>query len=1217
MPITHETDTHRGQPQLPQLPTGRIDVVPPPDLGDADHAGSGLGPLVPMLAGSGSMLLIGGLGQPGGLGSRGIIAAGALVATTVAFVALQLDRQRMARTRRVRRLRTGYQGHLREIRAMIRTAATQQRLALSWRYPEPSELPGLVSRGLPGRRPPGDPAFLQVRYGVSTQRLAVEVSVPPTHHPDTVDPVSAAALERLLGVHSHQDGLPAALDLARFANLHIEGPLERARSLARAIVCSAVATHGAEHLRVAALVTPQSLGHWEWLKWLPHHASPVACDAAGPLRMLGLDTSELGTLLPDGTGTHLLLVEDGAPAMAHHEQPGRTALRVGAGRAPGNGLTLELTGPDQLSVHTPGTDDRHCFADRCEPATAQALARRLAGRASPSTWHDPLPGEPLPDEHLVATLGTGEVGSVRLDLKEAAAGGAGPHGLLVGATGSGKSELLRTLVLGLALKHTPEELNLALVDFKGGATFAGLEPLPHVSALITNLADHTTLIDRMQDALGGELVRRQELLRRGGGFSSAQEYGSARRMGADLPPLPTLLVVVDEFSELLGARPDFIDVFVGIGRLGRSLGLHLLLASQRIEEGRLRGLESHLSYRIALRTFSAADSQAVLGRPDAFELPQAPGWGLLQSPGGALQRFRAARVSWPARRQPSALARPVPFTARPTTHTQAEKRIATHTTLEAEVSALRRQHRPARPLWLPPLGDPEPLDALLEEASGHSGLTATIGVLDHPREQRRAVLRIDLATAHLAIVGGPRSGKSTALATILASLGLVTPPDEAQVYVLDLGGGILTRLAGLPQVAAVATRTTPDVVRRVVAELGKQLDRSEQGDGSGQIVLVVDGWGALRAEFEDVEPRLQDWATRGSSYGMHLVAATTRWSDFRPSTRDLFGHRLELRLGDPLDSEIDRARAARVPERTPGRGISAGGLEFRAALPRVDAESDPTTLDAGISDLVARSRAAWQGRAAPRLRLLPTTIDLEEVRRQAPPRSGRLILGLAEPDLAPMGLDLDLDPHLLVLGDLGSGRTNLLRVLCREISRTSGPDQAQVLLLDPRRGLLGELPTEQMLAQQTTVTAAAEAVAELATALTSRLPGPCVTPEQMRTRSWWTGADVFVLVDDYELIAQPVSPLAPLVPLLPHARDVGLHVIVARRCGGAGRALYEPLLHGLRDLQTPGLLLSGSREEGPLLGGVRPEPALPGRGRLVTRDQTVRTVQVAHVTPAR
>ena len=166
-------------------------------------------------------------------------------------------------------------------------------------------------------------------------------------------------------------------------------------------------------------------------------------------------------------------------------------------------------------------------------------------------------------DRLRVPIGVGEGGTpVHLDIKESAQQGMGPHGLVIGATGSGKSEFLRTLVLGLAMTHSPEQLNMVLVDFKGGATFAGMSEMPHVSAVITNLAQELTLVDRMQDALSGEMVRRQELLRDAGNFASIRDYERARTAGEKLDPLPSLFIVVDEFSEMLSAKPEFIDLFV-------------------------------------------------------------------------------------------------------------------------------------------------------------------------------------------------------------------------------------------------------------------------------------------------------------------------------------------------------------------------------------------------------------------------------------------------------------------------------------------------------------------------------------------------------------------------------------------------------------------------------------------------------------------------------
>ena len=249
-------------------------------------------------------------------------------------------------------------------------------------------------------------------------------------------------------------------------------------------------------------------------------------------------------------------------------------------------------------------------------------------------------------EELRAAIGIeGEGERVDLDLKQAADGGMGPHGLIVGATGSGKSELLRTLVAGLALDHPPETLAFVLIDYKGGAAFAELAELPHTAGVITNLSQDESLVERMREALLGEQERRQQMLLDAGSLDDIKQYRERRRERPELPPMPYLLVIIDEFSELLAARPEFIDLFLGIGRVGRSLGMHLLFSTQRLEEGRLRGLESNLRYRLCLRTYSSAESKIVLGTPDAFLLPPFPGAAYLKVDTSVYQRFKVALVS--------------------------------------------------------------------------------------------------------------------------------------------------------------------------------------------------------------------------------------------------------------------------------------------------------------------------------------------------------------------------------------------------------------------------------------------------------------------------------------------------------------------------------------------------------------------------------------------
>jgi S-DNA-T family DNA segregation ATPase FtsK/SpoIIIE len=861
-----------------------------------------------------------------------------------------------------------------------------------------------------------------------------------------------------------------------------------------------------------------------------------------------------------------------------------------------------------------------------------------------------------------------------LDLKESAQEGMGPHGLLVGATGSGKSELLRTLVLALAVRHSPEVLNLVLIDFKGGATFATLDRLPHTSATITNLEAELSLVDRMEAAINGELIRRQELLRAAGNFASQRDYERARAGGSPLAPLPSLLIICDEFSELLTAKPEFIDMFVQIGRVGRSLGVHLLLATQRLEEGRLRGLDAHLSYRIGLRTFSAMESRVAIGVPDAAELPRSPGHGYLKYGTEPIVRFKAAYVSGVHRARTAAGGRAstgpaIPITryvpefvepdSVPTTAPVAETPdpdALGESLLDILVRRIEGQGPPAHQVWLPPLDRPEPLDRclppLVEDAERgltvrtadlRGALQVPVAIVDKPLEQRRDLLWLNLAGAagHVIVVGAPKSGRSTLLRTMVCATALTHTPREAQFYCLDFGGGALLTLRGLPHVGGAWSRIDHDQVRRTVAEVYLVMQEREQrfaayavdsmesyraarragrfsDDPFGDVFLVVDGWGMLRSEFEDLEAMITDIATRGLSFGVHLVGAATRWMDLRHTVRDLFGTKLELRLGDVVDSAFGRRVAANVPADRPGRGLSPQGLHSLAILPRVDGSDQVDDLAAGTEALIQQVRAAWPGRPAPTVRLLPDRIAFEDLPQPAVagPTKWRIPIGIAESDLGPVHLDLGTDPHCIVFADAECGKTNFLRVIAKSVAERYTPAEAGIIAIDYRRSLLGALSEKHLIGYASNSQTTESVVAQIVTAMRERLPGADVTAEQLRARTWWQGPNLFLLIDDYDLVAAPtLNPLIPLIEYAMQARDIGLHIILTRRSGGAGRSLFETFLSRLREIGSPGIVMSGEREEGVLLGTVRPSRLPPGRGFLVNRREGSRLVQLAWLPP--
>ncbi|HZC77293.1 MAG TPA: FtsK/SpoIIIE domain-containing protein, partial [Ktedonobacterales bacterium] len=497
---------------------------------------------------------------------------------------------------------------------------------------------------------------------------------------------------------------------------------------------------------------------------------------------------------------------------------------------------------------------------------------QLVGLASPDEVDPATEWRPRLQEALLRVpIGIGTDGApLLLDIKEAAEGGMGPHGLLIGATGSGKSELLRTIVTSMAMGHDPEVVSFLLADFKGGASFADLAGLPHTAGMITNIESDLTLVDRMRASLFGEQERRQKLLRQAGNLDNIQQYWATRRLTPALDPMPHLLIVVDEFAELLTMRPDFLDLFVAIGRVGRSLGMHLLLATQRLGEGRIQGLEGHLRYRICLRTFSAAESSAVIGTPDAFYLPSIPGLGYFKVDSSVYRQFKTATVSSPYR-----AVLPADGAAALTVRhfTESGQLVPTSTALEehqvpgaravapfdelstdmdvviarlragqwGNAAAGQRGGSRVHQVCLPPLPAVVSLETVLgrggfrsdgsgwAQQSPFGSLRVPLGLLDVPAEQRQDPLVLDFAGAggHVALVGAPQSGKSLFLQTLVLSLALTHSPRDVQIYCVDLGGGGLHRLADVPHVGAVCGKLEREKLRRLLRHVRGVIEERE------------------------------------------------------------------------------------------------------------------------------------------------------------------------------------------------------------------------------------------------------------------------------------------------------------------------------------------------------------------------------------------------------
>lgn len=1324
----------------PQAPRGDILLESPPDMPDPQPKSIGQYLMVlPMLCGAGAMTLM--MMRRGGAGGGGIdplmMAMGAMMGISmIGMMATNISSNRSQKKAEFNADRRDYMRYLNQVRRRARKGAERQWRAARWRHPDPRALWSLVGSRRMWERRPKDDDSLEVRVGVGKQRMTMKLVPPETKPVEDLEPMTSMALRRFVAAHSNVIDIPRSMKYTEAGRMVLRGERPLVMDNLRAQLCQLAVLHSPDDVLIAVVADAERMPEWHWMKWLPHLQHPSEEDGAGPVRMFYNSTGRLEAALRDqlssragwspgataGEGErHLVIILDGG----ENDPTGIIAADGMAGvtvfdfsgylpRKPGPHIKLVDVASDQIRTDQAGRRRVLGKPDRLSYNQAEGIARSLspwrltlkgAGGSTESGDEDASPmanPSSLPEmlgfndaaaldpavhwrekpikDYLKVPIGPGPDGAiVDIDFKEAAVGGMGPHGLLIGATGSGKSEVLRTIVGSLIATHSSEELNFILVDFKGGATFASLDDLPHVSAVITNLADEIELVDRMQDALEGELVRRQEELRRAGNFTNRWEYEKARAGGQPLDPMPTLLIVADEFSEMLVAKPEFINLFLQIGRIGRSIGVHMLLASQRLEEGKLKGLDTFLSYRVALRTFSAQESRTVIGSGAAYELPQQPGHGYLQVGTEDLVRFRAAYVGG-AYKPPKKIAsraeriaavqhkvqrflpghvelppEPEPEEEPEEETAQAEEESENEklSELEVMVNNCLGMGRPAHQVWLPPLAEPPTLDQLLPplEVDPQRGLTpkgfalngklnAVLGEEDRPFEQRRSPFIVDLSGAQgtVAIAGGAQSGKSTMLRALIGSLALTHTPREVQFYCLDFGGGTLRGLEELPHVAGVFGRREEEGVRRTIQEVMTILDEREAfftankidgmnsyrrmkaegrfaDDPYGDIFLVIDNWMTLREDYEPFVDQIKAIGNRGLAYGVHVMVTCTRWGDIRMNMRDMFGLKLELKLSDNMESEIDRKKAANVPKNRPGRGLSLQKLHFLAGVPRIDGIRDGDDLAPGVEDFVKKVKQAWRGAPCPPVRLLPREIKVADFLQAVDRSKPGIPIGLNEAGLKPVYLDFQAEPHLLVLGDSECGKTNLLRHIARQIQETYTPQEAKVIMADYRRGMLEEISKPTLLDYAMSGKQFENSCKNLKGPIERRLPGDDVSPAALRDRSWWTGPDLYLIVDDYEMVATRSNPMSILADLIPQGRDIGFHMILARRCTGAGRSMMDPIMGQIKQLESPGLLMSGRREEGPIFGKLRPGPQPAGRGTLVRRKDGEQLIQTTLLPP--
>jgi S-DNA-T family DNA segregation ATPase FtsK/SpoIIIE len=686
--------------------------------------------------------------------------------------------------------------------------------------------------------------------------------------------------------------------------------------------------------------------------------------------------------------------------------------------------------------------------DRPDPATIRRLWQAPSGVSTP--------------------IGTGEHGILTLDLVKD-----GPHGLVGGTTGSGKSEFLRSLVAGLAARNDPTRLNFILVDFKGGAAFKACERLPHTIGTISNLDEQ--LADRALRALEAEMERRQRVFAEAGeGVDSLSAYLATN----PAEPMPRLLLVIDEFAMLAKDFPDVLKALVSVGAVGRTLGVHMILATQRPAGVVSEDILANTNLRVALRVQSRDDSNNVIGVPAASAIGRAQmgrafvklGQDDITPVQTALVTGRAQPGGGPAVdvREVRQFGVPVPAAAAPRSAAVDENDLDLLIDAIVEANTEAGYARP-REVWPEALGERVELAGFVAEPDGGGaagpsdaptalalpllpmvgavrGSSVLVTIVDEPDLQRQSAAGWDMSVGNLMLMGVAGSGTSTTLASIALTLAKDTDPAELDLMIVDLGSRELQALERLPHtVAYVGTGAgAKEQQARFLRHLHTELESRRAGSGTRRrAVVLLDGLASLRDEFQDFEGQqllalLYRAYADGPALGLSFAVSTTRAKAVPSAMNEVTLQKWLFRLADAYDYSSLGVRGKEVPAALPGRCVD----------PRTSLQMHVATPGIGVEAAVERVRQRWAHAAVktPAIRRLPSSVTMVElgVEPRLETEPWLIPVGMREADLSPAFLEIYEGEHALIAGPARSGKSTLLLALAaalRGAATSRGPAQ--------------------------------------------------------------------------------------------------------------------------------------------------------------------------------
>jgi len=1082
--------------------------------------------------------------------------------------------------------------------------------------------------------------------------------------------------------------VPLAIPLKTAGVMGVAGPAARTRPVAKWLLAQVAVLQSPRDVQVVLLAAGRDDTEWGWAAWLPHLAPLFGQDARSVIgndaETVGRRVAELGRILSERQaqaaltpgrrvrlGPDIVVFWDGARRLRSY--PGVAAILRDGPDVGIYGVCVddsERSLPEEATavvvVHADGSaglrrspqDINHqTRLDVVGPDWFERTARAIAPvRDAGGDEDDALPQS----ARLTEVLGLEPVGPAQFLSRWSAAAGStratlgasfdgpfaidlvtdGPHGLIAGTTGSGKSELLQTIVASLAVANRPDAMNFVLVDYKGGAAFKDAVHLPHTVGMVTDLDAH--LVERALTSLGAELTRREHMLA-AVGAKDIEDYAEARsRNGAE--PMPRLLIVIDEFASMVRELPDFVTGLVNIAQRGRSLGIHLILATQR-PSGVVSGdIRANTNLRISLRVTDAADSSDIIGTPEAAQISaSAPGRAYVRLGHSSLIPFQTARVggrskvaAGPRRaRAPfiaplswASVGYPLPAPPREDAQDGEETdltRLVRAAREAVSTLGLPENHSP----WLPPLPESvtrRDLLALARWREPEDGLPDVPWALgDLPGEQAQRPVTLNLSTfGHLFLAGASRTGRSQALRTIAAGLAAAVSTADMHLFGIDMGNGALLPLTRLPQTGAIVQRSERERLTRLFDRLQAELTRRQEmfgrlgvadigeqrrqaaspGDRLPHLVLLLDRWENYTSSYGELDggafvERIHTFLREGAGAGLHLVLAGDR-SLLSGRIGVLTDDKWVLRFADRADYGMADLNPRKLPERIPdGRMLRATtGQEAQIALLAPDPIASAQAEALAEIGVRARDRdqSVPQALRPMRVDVLPANLTWEEAADYpAEPHDKPLwaMIGVGGDQLTAVGTDLGTAPTFLIAGPPRSGRSNLLAAMTRALLDAG----TEVVLLLPRRSPLEALYT---------------GVAGIRAIFT----GTDTPADKLEAALATDTGPVVLVIDDGELV-RDVPETAFLRGWIRSAADSGGGIILGGNTAEVGGG-FSGWQTDIRNNQRGALLSPRNPFDGDLLGVRLPRsvtngPVMPGRALVHRGDGELLTLQVPRV----